>query len=148
MKRTTFLKSLSANDVGATGAHQAGILVPKTNKELLGFLPKLSADIKNPSTWIDCLDEAGASHRFRYVYYNNALHDSSGTRNEYRLTHMTGYFRECGARAGDLLEISRLVGESKFSIKLIREEVRGNFSDQKDEDGFRIRIRTGWSRVH
>jgi len=86
MKRTAFQKALSANDVGATGAHQAGILIPKTNRELLAFLPSLDATTKNPSAWIDCIDEGGTVRRFRYVYYNNALHDLGGTRNEYRIT--------------------------------------------------------------
>src|SRR5215469_7482404 len=40
-------KTLSANDVGSTGAHQAGILIPKDPK-ILAFFPTLDASTKNP----------------------------------------------------------------------------------------------------
>jgi len=148
MKRTAFQKALSANDVGATGAHQAGILIPKTNRELLAFLPSLDATTKNPSAWIDCIDEGGTVRRFRYVYYNNALHDLGGTRNEYRITYMTTYFREMAACAGDALEISRGVGELHYRIRLIRHDTPSVLSEADDGRGVRIRIRTNWNRVH
>ena len=35
-----FRKRLSANDVGTTGGHQGGILVPRGEKELLAILAK------------------------------------------------------------------------------------------------------------
>lgn len=38
-------KTLSANDVGATGAHQAGILIPK-NPKILAFFPSLDKSVK------------------------------------------------------------------------------------------------------
>lgn len=150
MNRTTFLKALSANDVGATGAHQAGILIPKTNKELLAFLPYLDAGIKNPSVFIDCADESGTVHRFRYIHYNNALHSPKGTRNEYRITCMTAYFQKTGARAGDTLEISKNANETHYRAKLISQDNPSTPSKAKEEDkeGVRIRIRAGWARVH
>lgn len=148
MKHTAFLKALSANDVGATGAHQAGIHIPKTNVELLAFLPRLDAGIKNPSAWIDCIDEGGLERRFRYVYYNNALHDADGTRNEYRITYMTEYFRDVGACEGDALEISRGAKDQNYRLKLIRRAVSSVLTQTDEGDGVRIRIRTRWSRVH
>lgn len=156
MKRTVFLKALSANDVGVTGTHQAGILIPKTNGELLAFLPHLDAETKNPSAWIECIDEAGAPRRFRFVYYNNRLHEPGGTRNEYRITYTTGYFRDMQAREGDALEISRCEGEPHYRTRLIRQEALQEADREAppvpattdDGDGVRIRIRTGWSRVH
>src|SRR4051794_38458599 len=105
MIREIFQKILSRNDVGATGGHQGGILVPKKETELIAFLPCLNAKIKNPDAWITCIDEDGNELQFRYVYYNNRLHDEGGTRNEYRITYMTRYFRDVGARAGDAFEI-------------------------------------------
>ena len=44
LKRTyidKFYKTLTANDLGKTGSHQAGIAIPK-NKSFLGFWMKLS----------------------------------------------------------------------------------------------------------
>jgi hypothetical protein len=146
MTVTTFQKTLSANDVGATGGHQGGVLIPKTNLELLKFLPPLDPTKKNPDAWIDCIDEIDESRRFRFVYYNNSLHDESGTRNEYRITYMTGYFRECDARAGDMFEISRIAGQFHYSIKVVKQPVGPAL---KPEDGpVRIKISSTWQRVH
>ena len=146
MTVTTFQKTLSANDVGATGGHQGGVLIPKTNLELLAFLPKLSPTIKNPDAWIDCIDEAGEFRRFRFVYYNNSLHEEEGTRNEYRITYMTGYFREYDARAGDTFEIARATGQTRYSIKVVKQQVAS--TSKPEDDGVRIKISSTWQRVH
>lgn len=138
----TFSKVLSANDVGANGAHQGGILIPKTNTKLLEFLPKLDSSTKNPDAWILCKDEDGVHRKFRFVYYNNRLHDVGGTRNEFRITHMTKYFNDIGAHEGDTFEISRIDNEALYLIKVIS-AVIGQGADE-----FRIKIKTGWFRVH
>ena len=52
MTNRTVSKTLSANDVGATGGHQGGILIPKSEAELLLFLPALDPKVKNPDAWI------------------------------------------------------------------------------------------------
>lgn len=98
-----FEKVLSRNDTGENGSHQAGILVPKGDKDLLSFFPLLDPSIKNPDALVDCTDEDGRKWRFRYVYYNNRLHEPEGTRNEYRITHMTKYLRAVGATAGQAI---------------------------------------------
>jgi hypothetical protein len=149
MTKKTFSKTLSANDVGTTGTHQGGILIPKTEADLLAFLPPLDPAIKNPDAWIECTDENGAMRRFRFVYYNNKLHDLNGTRNEYRITYMTKYFREMDAREGDTLEISRDEGTARYNIRVARQ--RAEAIEQADEVGaqrIRIRITSGWHRVH
>lgn len=148
MSTTAFSKILSANDVGTTGGHQAGILIPKTNNELLAFLPHLDPSIKNPDAWLHCMDEDGTTRKLRFVYYNNALHDADGTRNEYRITYMTAYFRGFGACAGDCLEISRDSGASHYKIRLIRKEVTPANAEADNGASVRIRIRSTWSRVH
>lgn len=146
MTKQSFSKTLSANDVGATGGHQGGILVPKSEAELLAFLPPLDPAVKNPDAWIVCMDESGNLRKFRFVYYNNKLHDSAGTRNEYRITYMTGYFREMRARERDTFEISRDEGEVKYSIRIVRpNEI---ISELKNEQVLRIKITSGWRRVH
>lgn len=98
------VKTLSANDTGETGAHQAGILVPKESG-LLSFFPKLDASQYNPRVHLNFLDDGGKFWEFAFIYYNNALFD--GTRNEYRLTRMTKYIRQAGLVVGDELILSR-----------------------------------------
>ncbi|MBD3666188.1 EcoRII N-terminal effector-binding domain-containing protein [Sulfitobacter aestuariivivens] len=144
MSRQTFRKTLSANDVGSTGGHQAGILIPKGEKELLGILPNLDPGTKNPDAWLDCIDDEGHEFRFRFVYYNNKFHDDGGTRNEYRVTHMTSWFRDVGAREGDEFEISKDESEARYSIR-----IQPKASDVTDTDEEVVRIRlTKWRRVH
>lgn len=145
MTNKTFSKILSANDVGATGGHQGGILIPKSESELLAFLPPLDQAIKNPDAWIECEDESGAVRRFRFVYYNNKLHDENGTRNEYRITYMTRYFREVGAREGDSLEISRNEGDTRYVVRVVRAQKERVIEEQ---GAYRIKISSAWRRVH
>lgn len=146
MTRQSFSKTLSANDVGATGAHQGGILVPKSETELLAFLPALDASVKNPDAWILCQDEGGTSRRFRFIYYNNKLHDPSGTRNEYRITHMTVYFRQMRASEHDTFEISRDDISSSYKIRVIRAvDVPSSLGD---ESKLRIKLTSSWRRIH
>ncbi|MBV4542144.1 EcoRII N-terminal effector-binding domain-containing protein [Pseudomonas vlassakiae] len=145
MKTPVFRKTLSANDVGATGAHQAGILIPKSESDLLSILPSLDPAIKNPDAWIECEDEDGTMRKFRFVYYNNKIH-KSGTRNEYRITHMTKYFNETGARQGESLEISKPENSSHYRIRIVRSATALEALDL--ESGVRIKIKSAWRRVH
>lgn len=107
-------KILSRNDVGATGGHQAGIAIPK-NPELLAFFPTLDSAERNPRMPIDFVDlSTGAHFSFNYIYYNGKLSGAS-TRNEYRLTGMSGYLRKCGAEAGDSVIFTK--DSSGYSIE-------------------------------
>jgi Restriction endonuclease EcoRII, N-terminal. len=146
MTNRTFSKRLSANDVGSTGGHQGGILVPRTEGELLTFLPHLDPTIKNPDAWIECEDETGTVRKFRFVYYNNKLHDDDGTRNEYRITYMTKYFRDVGAREGEELELSKSGTSNTYKIRVVR--TVAPLDNQKESDGVRIKIKSAWRRVH
>lgn len=143
MTGDVFSKVLSANDVGTTGGHMGGILIPKGETELLAILPPLDPGIKNPDAWLHCIDDANQPLRFRFVYYNNKLHDENGTRNEFRLTHMTKWFRDNGARAGDEFKISLMADQRHYSIRIVRRDPE----QEDDEDGVRIRL-SGWRRVH
>ncbi len=146
MTKRTFIKILSANDLGMTGGHQAGILVPKGDGELLAFLPALDAALLNPSEWIECVTPDGTLLQLRYVYYNNRLHQPDGTRNEYRLTHLTMFLRASGARVGDGFEISKNEGVRRYRIRVVEQ---GGPQSPLDEDGpVRIKLRAGWRRVH
>jgi hypothetical protein len=146
MTKKTFIKTLSANDVGATGGHQGGILIPKSEAELLSFLPPLDPAIKNPDAWIECVDEVGVKRSFRFVYYNNKLHDEKGTRNEYRITYMTRYFRDVGALEGETLEISKHKDSAIYAIRVLRPVEEP--AEQEKEQSVRIKITSSWRRVH
>ena len=144
MTELLFEKVLTANDVGETGGHQAGMHIPKLQKELIEFLPKLDPGLKNPDIWLLCTDTGGNQWQFRYIHYNNRLHDPCGTRDEYRITHMTQYFHAVNARSGDRFRISGIAGENVFRISV----------DTSDDEGkkpqfqtARIKLR-GWRRVH
>ena len=97
-------KTLSKNDTGETGGHQAGILVPK-DPDILGFFPQLEAKIKNPRVPLDLLDDTGREWTFMFIYYNGKFF--GGTRNEYRVTGMTAYLREFNLKAGDKVVLRR-----------------------------------------
>lgn len=113
----TILKKLSANDVGLTGAHQAGILVPK-QEEILSFFPVLDSMMRNPRATLVMRERAdGTRWEFNFIYYNNKRF--GGTRNEYRLTCMTNYLRAISARLGDELRFTKDENAS-YNIELIR----------------------------
>src|SRR4051794_13059728 len=98
MEEQSIEKGLSANEPGETGGHQAGILVPKEER-LLSFFPRLDPRQYNPRCYLKFVDDGGTFWEFAFIYYNNKLFD--GTRNEYRLTHMTKYIRQANLVAGD-----------------------------------------------
>lgn len=105
MERTKSIsKELTKNDTGETGAHQAGIHVPK-QQEILSFFPPLTKETKNPRHSITFTDSMNEKWTFNYIYYNNKFF--GGTRNEYRLTGMTKFMRRHSLKAGDELLLKR-----------------------------------------
>lgn len=140
MNIQTFKKTLSANDTGESGGHQAGILVPKGDADLLAFLPALGNSEKNPRAWIECTDPDGRTWDFCFIYYNNKHHDPGGTRDEYRITHMTKFLRSFGATKGDSVQISGTPRSSQYTISLEKEEVEGELENRV--------VLQGWRRVH
>jgi superfamily II DNA or RNA helicase len=77
----------------------AAILALKA-REILGFFPQLDAEVKNPRVPIDVIDDTGREWTFAFIYYNNRRF--GGTRNEFRLTGMTAFFREFNLKPGDI----------------------------------------------
>ncbi|MEO7067399.1 MAG: EcoRII N-terminal effector-binding domain-containing protein [Rhodanobacter sp.] len=104
MKAAQITKTLSANDVGATGGHQAGMLIPK-DPRILSFFPKLDPTDANPRSHLVFEDEVSQKWTLAFIYYNNRLF--GGTRNEYRLTHLTRFIRQNGLVTGDEIVLSR-----------------------------------------
>lgn len=147
MSTQTFIKTLSANDVGTTGGHMGGILVPRGDGQLLAFLPPLNPGVLNPDAWINCVTPDGEVLHLRFVYYNNKLHAPTGTRNEYRITYLTKFLRDAGAKEGDTFEISKDDDVETYRIRVISREAAT--PELADDDGpVRIRLTTGWRRVH
>ena len=106
MTELTISKVLSSNDTGETGGHQSGILIPK-RQDILSFFPTLDTFELNPRVHLR-FDDAGQYWEFAFIYYNNRFF--GGTRNEYRLTRMTRFIRECGLIAGDEIVMHRDCG--------------------------------------
>lgn len=129
-------KVLSPNDLGETGGHQAGILIPK-KPEILGFFPSLTTDVKNPRHLLTFRDDHDGRWDFPFIYYNGKFFD--GTRNEFRLTGMTGYFREAGLVAGDELILEKgAAGGRRIAFRRAR--------SASVEDGV-LRLGGGWKMV-
>lgn len=146
MAKQSFEKFLTANDTGESGTHQAGIHIPKSEIEFLEFLPPLDPTVKNPDTWINFVDDTGCEWKFRYIYYNNKRHDEGGTRDEYRLTHTTKFFRAIGARSGDLLTVSREGNQPSYQITVSPAD---RVEDGTSRGGLTTKIQLrGWRRVH
>ena len=116
---TSYEKILTKNDTGETGAHQAGIAVPKKNQALLDFFPPLDQEQFNPDTWIVCTDPDGVQWEMRYIYYNGkTFSPAKSTRNEYRITHMTKFFSRWGAKSGDSVVFTSTDTPNIFKIRI------------------------------
>jgi Restriction endonuclease EcoRII, N-terminal len=133
-------KKLSANDVGATKAHQAGILVPK-DENVLSFFPQLDGTEKNPRMTLVMYERSNrARWEFNFIYYNNRLF--GGTRNEYRLTCMTGFLKAIDAKVDDELIFSRDENAS-FEVDILR----ANRASSYKMDGDTLVLGGGWTVV-
>ena len=111
-------KHLSRNDIGLNGAHQSGMLIPRS---LSFFFPSLNDNEKNPRIKIIFSDiKYQKLWCFNFIHYNNKLF--GGTRFEYRLTRMTGYLRSLKAKEKDIIEFSYDSGNDCYLVDLIRNE--------------------------
>ena len=129
---TAITKTLSMNDTGETGGHQAGICVPKAS-EVLRFFPDLGNEEKNPRVAMYFTDPNGKIWKLNFIYYNNKFFDEHGTRNEYRLTGMTAFFRENGLKAGDTITLVHMTdGTEEIRYKRNTEAV---LKETVSEDG-------------
>jgi hypothetical protein len=115
-------KTLSANDIGGTGAHQAGMHIPKAG-DILAFFPPLNPKEKNPRHLLLFYDENNVRWEFSFIYYNNKFF--GGTRNEYRLTCMTKFFKSCNLKEGDELILNQTNG-GQYQIRLNRQSALVN----------------------
>ncbi|MDB0057238.1 hypothetical protein N9F36_09085 [Akkermansiaceae bacterium] len=145
----SFAKALTRNDLGLTGSHQGGVLIPKGDKELIAFLPKLDPSEDNPSRWIDCIDTEGKTWKMRYVYYNGKLTGRS-TRNEYRITYMTKLFREFSAQEGTSFVMTSTDEDLTYRIHFEQPQqaeklAKGECDISSPKSVIRLK---GWRKVH
>ncbi|MCG2590762.1 EcoRII N-terminal effector-binding domain-containing protein [Rhodohalobacter sulfatireducens] len=139
IKRTKSIsKELTKNDTGETGAHQAGIHVPK-QQEILSFFPSLTKETKNPRHSIKFADPMNEKWTFNYIYYNNIFF--GGTRNEYRLTGMTKFMRKHSLKAGDELILKR-DDNAIYSIEL---EKQNKISTDKNG---KLKLGSSWKVIN
>lgn len=142
-------KILTKNDTAETGGHQAGITIPKKGP-FLQFFPELNSSKFNPDLWITCIDPKGTSWKMRFVYYNGKiLSPPKSTRNEYRVTHMTSFFKEWGAISGDSV-VFETTGEP-HTYKIRVEPLSDNrelTEPAPDSDRPKIIKLRGWKAVY
>ena len=130
-------KILSENDTGETGSHQAGILIPKNPPQVLQFFPKLNKDQKNPRVIIGFTDLFRKNWKFNFIYYNNKFW--GGTRNEYRLTGMTAFFKKYELFSGDEITFSR--DSEKYIVSFIK---RDKEKTQKVKEKQQLKLSNKW----
>ena len=99
-----FEKSLSSNDIGKTGSHQAAVVISKSDYFGSDFFPKLATDMENPSVQVTFnRRDFGTPILARIVYYNNK--SRGGSRDEIRITGLGDYFRQMSPNVGDFLRV-------------------------------------------
>ncbi len=109
-------KVLSKNDLGLTGSHQAGILVPK--KLARGeFFPLLNETVKNPRITIS-VSALNKKFEFQFIHYNSRCL-GVGTRNEFRLTGLSSFYREADCKLGDTLKLSYDIQQEEYKVEVI-----------------------------
>lgn len=111
-----FEKILSANDVGKTGSHQAGIHLKKSVAESLCTFQHSE---KNPRSIIRCTDPDENFWDFTIIHYNNKYF--GGTRNEFRMTHLSSFFRKWDCSEGDTLRIGK-DSSGIFHVEIIKNQ--------------------------
>jgi type II restriction enzyme len=91
-----FFKYVSANDVGATGSHQAGFYMPRDSWKMFFHEPGERGE--NRDTWLHVQWDHGTT-KSRFVWYGKK------TRSEYRLTN--GFQFLSPDNVGDLLVLAK-----------------------------------------
>ena len=133
-------KRLSANDLGLTGSHQAGLHIPK-DPATLGLFPALDSSRLNPDCELSLYAPAVDAHwPARFVFYNGR-HHGRGTRSEYRLTKISGLLREIGAEVGDNVQFT-LDGQARLILTLHK-----GTDLEPTGTGHVSHLRNGWTMI-
>jgi hypothetical protein len=109
-------KTLTRNDLGLTGSHQAGPLMPLAWAD---FFPPLNALEHNPRVTITVrAQETGKTEEWEFIYYNGRTLGLD-TRNECRITRTNAYFQAVGAVPGDRLRLTR-TGARTYTAEIFK----------------------------
>jgi hypothetical protein len=107
----SFCKFISANDAGATGAHQSGFYIPKNAWPLM--FDRAGEKGENLDRIIKILWQNDIITESRFIYYG------IGTRNEYRLTRFgKGFPFLEDDNVGDLMVLCRIEGDNYHGFVL------------------------------
>ncbi len=118
-------KTLSANDLGLTGGHQSGILIPKRLLQETTIFPALGTEEKNPRVQLEFrIVASGEILRLNFIYYNSKFF--GGSRNEFRLTGLTPYLRRIGASLGDTVKMSEHRGRLYLEHSVRAQDFKAN----------------------
>lgn len=147
---SSYAKNLTENDTGETGGHQGGITVPRKDSGLLVFFPNLDLDTFNPEAWIECEDPEGRVWKMRYVYYNGkTFSPKKSTRNEYRITYMTKFFRHWRVASGDQLIFTETDNPTQFKISINKVTLElSKLADNTVPTAVPPVLLRGWSRIY
>lgn len=133
MELVRISKQITANELGLTGSHQYGLLVPKS-EAYLSFFPPLDSNKPNPSIEFEIEIRAIQSFRsVRFVYYNSKRL-GTGTRDEFRLTKIIPVIKALGATEGDEVVFSKSP-DGMIAIELTR---ANKFSDREFRGGWKL----------
>ncbi|GGK07444.1 hypothetical protein GCM10007084_33210 [Parabacteroides faecis] len=120
--KISFLKLITANDVGATGAHQAGFHLPKNSWKLFFDSPGIKGYNKDKYVIINWGN--GLNTQSRAIYYGK------GTRNEYRLTRFGQNFPFLKENnIDDVLGIIRNFDDTYEGFIIYKESVQDFFKE-------------------
>jgi hypothetical protein len=140
-EKVEVVKTLSPNDLGETGSHQSGILLPKESSEVIDFFPPLDSSKKNPRNKIEFTDFNGKHWFFNIIFYNNKFF--GGTRNEFRLTCMTPFFKFYGLKSGDEVLFSKKLNGDQLLYSIAISKAK----ERQLENTIRLRLSNNWSLV-
>ena len=137
----TYAKLLSKTDVGENGTHQGGICVPKS---LTPFFPNLNTKRFNPDVWLELVDTEGYRWPMRYLYYNGrTFNPPKNTRNEYRITHMSKFFKSWNITAGDSILFTSTEHKLVYKVSISSKENPLEIQTPRKE----IIKLSGWNRI-
>ena len=86
------------------------------------------------------LDEFDQTWNFNFIYYNNKFF--GGTRNEYRLTGVTGYVRSATLEEGDTIILTKTLG---YDMKISHEKKKD--SNSSENEVLKLNLNSGWKVV-
>ena len=135
------IKTLSRNDLGLSGSHQAGILVPKTVVRQ-AFFPSLREDTINPHCMI-VFYVGDKEYELNYIHYNSRLF-GKGTRNEYRLTRLNRFYKDFNCNLGDKLVFTFSERQKKYRLAVEKKETDQMIIIQKNNVNHPLIIHANW----